>query len=199
MNLIDAYVDRYYDEEQPRRQLYKPKIERVTGTPKREATSVTRRVNPVSRRVNHVYGTFLRKKRAPQHYSQRFAPYYAKLELLATDRSLLVDGSAPPSILALAYARAILQQLETESLEPTRIVASADGGVAICIVNGEKYSDIECLNSEEILGVISNRRDTPVVWEVNPTPSGLAGAVARIRDFLIGGAPRPYDPERQAR
>jgi hypothetical protein len=194
MSLIDAYVDAYYDEEQPRRQLYRPTIERVTGTSKREATSVTRRV-----KVDYVYGAFVRKKRPPQHHTQRFAPYYAKLDLLATDRSLLVAGSEPPSISALAHARAVLQQLETESLEPTRIVASADGGVAICIGTEDKYSDIECLNSEEILGVTSNRRDTPFVWQVDPSPSGLAGAVARIRNFLIGGAPGPYDPERQAR
>jgi hypothetical protein len=131
------------------------------------------------------------KKALPPEYGKKFAPHFEKLDALATDRSLLVGCTAPPSALTLTCARAILGQLETEALEPTRVVASSEGGVAICFVSGDKYSDIECLNSEEILGVISNRRDHPVVWEIEPSASGFARAAARIRDFLATGS---HDP-----
>jgi hypothetical protein len=147
---------------------------------------------------DYLSGTGQRKleKALALNTNPKFAAHYAKLDALAADRSLLVSGSEPPSTLALARARAVLQQSETESLEPIRVVASAEGGVAICFTNGKKYSDIETLNSGEILGVTSDRRDTPVVWEVDPTPSGIAGAVARIREFLDGRIAWSNDPQR---
>jgi hypothetical protein len=138
------------------------------------------------------------EKALPARPSKNFASHFAKLDALATDPSLLVPGSDPPSALVLARAREFLRQLEIEALEPTKVVASAEGGVAICFVADDKYSDIEFLNSEEILGVISNRRDRPVVWQIDSTPSGLTGAVARIRDFLWGST-GTYDAKRQAR
>jgi hypothetical protein len=135
------------------------------------------------------------EKSLPSTSSKQFVQYFAKLHALATDKSLLVEGTDPPSSLVLALARAILRQLETEALEPDRVVASAEGGVAICFVHGSKYSDIECLNSGEILGVISNRRDHPFVWEVDPSAGGITQAAARIRHF-IGGTPSSNDAER---
>ncbi len=192
MTVIDAY-----NEERPRRrarQLYDSGLYQKAGIIRRRNIALVHQKTT----GDYLSGTFQQKlkKALPTQDTRKFAPYFAKLDALATDRTLLVGCTEVPSTFTLTRARAILHQFETEALEPTRVVASAEGGVAICFASGEKYSDIECLNSGEILGVISDRRNTPVVWEIDPSAGGLAGAVARIRDFL-NGASRTYDAERQ--
>jgi hypothetical protein len=122
------------------------------------------------------------RKVFPDHSSRLFASYFAMLDSLVGSGS--AGSSEPISQESLDRARAILHKLESEKLQPLKIVPAAEGGVAICFANHEKYSDIECLNSGEILGVISNRRDHPTVWEIEPSADGFAKAIARIRDFL---------------
>jgi len=121
---------------------------------------------------------------ATTNESVGFAAQYSKLRSLATQQSLWPKGSAGPSAWAIKEAREILEQLQTENLLPARVVASAEGGVALCFVRGDKYADIETLNSGEILGVVANRRDRPSVWEVQQNARGFASAAARIREFL---------------
>jgi hypothetical protein len=110
---------------------------------------------------------------------KRTSRFIDQLQALSTD-----SRAEPASSSALECAREVLRQLEMGSLHPIKISNAAEGGVAICFANREKYADIECLNSGEILGVISNRRDHPIVWEVEPRSGGIAGAIARIREFL---------------
>ena len=116
------------------------------------------------------------------------AAQVSKLKALALDRSLLPFGAPPPSESARLYAQLALNYLAVEELSPDRIIASAEGGVALCFELGEKYADIECLNSGEILGVLSNRRDRPDVWEIEQSTSGVASAAARIREFISASA-----------
>jgi hypothetical protein len=175
MTFFDAY---YADDSRRRvRPSYKPRID-----PDYLSDAFRRKLN----------------KALPSQPNQKFAVHFQKLDALGTDRTLLVGCTEPPSPLTLARARAVLHQLETEGLEPTRVVSSAEGGVAICFVSGDKYSDIECLNSEEILGVVSNRRDHPIVWKIDPSASGFARAAARIRDFL-SSTTRSHDAEWETR
>ncbi|WP_119418874.1 hypothetical protein [Desertibaculum subflavum] len=89
-----------------------------------------------------------------------------------------------PSDSALTWGRAILQQLERDGFVPSRVAASAEGGIAICFVDGDRYSDLECLNDGTMLGVTTNRRDRPTVWEVEQSSGGIARATARIREFV---------------
>ncbi|MGO9400576.1 MAG: hypothetical protein ACLP19_22450 [Xanthobacteraceae bacterium] len=112
-----------------------------------------------------------------------FAAHLSKLNRLATDASLWTDAG-PPSDLATAWARLVLDQLQSDKLLPTKVVASAEGGVGLCFVDGIKYADIECLNSGTILGVISDKRARPVVWEVEQNARGIARATERIREFI---------------
>jgi hypothetical protein len=114
------------------------------------------------------------RKAFPSHPNKRPALNFATLDSFV--------GSA--SMEAIEHARAILYKLESENIEPIKVTPAAEGGVAICFANREKYSDIECLNSGEILGVISNRRDHPIVWEIEPNADGVARAITRIREFL---------------
>lgn len=113
-----------------------------------------------------------------------FAAHLAKLRALASDRSLLPEGAAPPSEIARLQAKIILGYLQDQNLEPSRVIASAEGGVVLCFIHGDRYADIECLNSGEVLGVISNRRDRPNVWDVQQNARGITSAAARIRKFI---------------
>lgn len=121
--------------------------------------------------------------------SSIFAPHFARLDRISKDQSLWPSSADPPSGLAIDWARVVLQQLTGEKLAPARVVASAEGGIAICFIDGDKYADIECLNSGVILGVTSNRRDRPVAWEVEQSARSLARACERIRQFLHSPLP----------
>jgi hypothetical protein len=113
-----------------------------------------------------------------------FDHHFAKLLAIRNDSSLWPDCAEKPSDFATAWASAMLEQLLVDELLPTRVVASGEGGIAICFANGNKYADVEFFNTGEILGVVSNRRDRPVTWEVGANSAGMAGASSRIREFL---------------
>lgn len=117
-------------------------------------------------------------------YWSEFAGHYAKLNKIAVTPALWPEHTDRPNDAAIQWARFALQQFEEDSLIPTRVVASAEGGVAICFVDGNKYADIECFNTGGILGVTSNRRDRPSVWEILADAGEIARASARIRLFL---------------
>jgi len=123
----------------------------------------------------------------------KFANLFAKLSALEIDQDLWLDGVEPPNEFARIWAYAFLQQLQKDDLLPTGITPSAEAGVGIYFIDGDKYADIECLNSGAILGVISNRRDRPFAWEVEQDARGLARASARITEFLNTPAPRKDD------
>lgn len=113
-----------------------------------------------------------------------FAEHFLKLREIAENPSLWPTEAEGPSSKTIAWASRILQHLQDMELAPTRVVASAEGGAAICFVKGNKYSDLECLNTGEILGVVSNRKDRPIAWEVEQSAGGIAQAAVRIREFL---------------
>jgi hypothetical protein len=113
-----------------------------------------------------------------------FITHFAKLKQIETDRALWVEDSPGPSPQALGWAQVVLQRLRENELPPTRVVASAQGGVAICFLKGKKYADIECLNTGAILGIISDEHDRPVAWEIGPDPDRISQASVRIRAFI---------------
>ena len=107
-----------------------------------------------------------------------------KLQALSTDSSLWPEDADAPSAWVMQMAENIFHQLADEKLVPTEIVASAEGGVAFCFVAGDKYADIECLNSGNLLGVITNRSDRPIVWEIDQSTTGITQACEKISQFL---------------
>lgn len=130
-----------------------------------------------------------------------FELHYRQLRSLRTDPSLWnTDTDAePPSSQSIAWAEAVLQRLEADALLPTRVVASAEGGVAICFVRGDAYSDIEILNSGQILGVTTDRVNRPMVWEIGSDARDIAGASATIRAFFEANKTGKDVPEWQKR
>jgi hypothetical protein len=75
-------------------------------------------------------------------------------------------GTERPSQEAIASAAAIAESFISFGLVPDAIVPSAEGGVAVCFLRNQKYVDIECLNSGEVLAVRYSSCDNPRAWDV---------------------------------
>lgn len=90
-------------------------------------------------------------------------------------------GSEAPNQFAIENAKEILLSA-TSFVVPNRVAPSAQGGVGICFYRGNKYADIECLNTGEILATTSDGTGRPEVWEVKPSES--KGALQRIGQYI---------------
>jgi len=121
-----------------------------------------------------------------------FAAHFAKLQAIENNPASVPVGSDAPSGDSIAFADRVLRYLLQIDFVPSRVATSAEGGVAISFMKGDMYSDIECLNSGEILGVTSNRKDRPTVWELERDEGGIARAVARIRKFFDAQTPETH-------
>jgi hypothetical protein len=113
-----------------------------------------------------------------------FEVHLLKLNRLASESSLWPESAEPPSDFAMTWGKLVLDQFHSDQVLPSRVVASAEGGVGVCFIDGYKYADIECLNSGTILGVISDKRTRPVVWEIEQSARGIARASERISEFI---------------
>jgi hypothetical protein len=88
----------------------------------------------------------------------------------------------PPNSTAIYWAGKVIETLSRADFEPSRIVPSAEGGIAIVFVCEPKYADIEVFNTGEILAVMSDRKSEPRVWAV--APQDIEGSVERIREYV---------------
>jgi hypothetical protein len=116
--------------------------------------------------------------------ADEFAPHFAKLGKIASTPSLWPSDGTRPFDEAIESARRVLAQFQYYGLVPSRVVASAEGGVAICVVKDGKYADIECLNSGALLAVNSDKFGSPEIWEIRPETSDIALSISRIRRFI---------------
>jgi hypothetical protein len=85
---------------------------------------------------------------------------------------------------ARKVARQILDALEAESLPPSRLLPSAEGGISISFVERENRAEIEICNSGEVAVATYSISDDPVVWELSLADSELGSAIHKIRVHL---------------
>jgi len=91
-------------------------------------------------------------------------------------------NSEPPNEFARQVAKQILLSA-TNVLVPSRVAPSAQGGIGICFYGRDnKYADIECLNTGEILATLSDGTGRPEVWDVKPIDSRRA--LERIGKYI---------------
>ena len=126
--------------------------------------------------------------------SEAFGCHFSKLRAIQAEPDLWPEGADGPNDEAIALAAQVLERLENDMVVPSRVVATAEGGVAICFVKGDAYADVECFNDGVILGATTNGRDRPVVWEIEPRSGGIAWASDRIRKFLLSQTPGKNGP-----
>jgi len=89
----------------------------------------------------------------------------------------------PPNEFSISWAKSTLSHAQTLGLLPERVSPSAENGIAVVFLNGNRYADIECFNSEEILGAVHERSKQPEVWEIK-SEGDVKAALERIRAFL---------------
>ena len=96
----------------------------------------------------------------------------------------------PPSEPAAWRAKQAYRMFASQELVPDRIVASGEGGVALCFLRGDKVADVEFLNNGENLASIEDRvSGATEIWEF--TTSELKTTQTRIREFLDRDAKDP--------
>jgi hypothetical protein len=94
-------------------------------------------------------------------------------------------GAEAPSQWSVDSTRSVLRILSDLDFEPTSIDASAEGGVCISFQYANRYGDVECLNSGEILAVTSAGGDATEVCEIRDTDLGLRTTLDKIRRFVL--------------
>jgi len=94
------------------------------------------------------------------------------------------SGSAPPNRKATEYAAEVLGLLSNIDFEPTNVDPSTDEGVCVSFRQANRYGDIECFNSGQILAAVAIDGEQPLIWDVEP--SQIEGAIAKINTFILG-------------
>jgi len=89
-------------------------------------------------------------------------------------------GAEAPSIATISNAIDLLVRMEHVNFLPSDVLASSEGGVALSFKSATRYADIEFLNSGEVLAVVAEGSDQPVVWEVEKNTEGFEEAIYRI-------------------
>lgn len=92
-------------------------------------------------------------------------------------------GAEAPNESALSAAGGVLNILNELDLLPSRIVASADGGVSLVFLIPGGYVDIECFNEGDILAGFQLPRQPPEVEEVVLDKEFLSVLGERIRQL----------------
>jgi hypothetical protein len=111
-------------------------------------------------------------------------------DLLSSTPSSAGKPVPAPSEPATRRAKQAYRLFASEGLLPDRIVASGEGGVALCFLRGDKLGDVEFLNSGENLASIEDRASGATeIWEF--TASELKHTQIRIREFLDRHANNP--------
>jgi hypothetical protein len=98
------------------------------------------------------------------------------------------DGysAEPPSKLAVAGARRVLDFLQKLGSIPIRAAAMADGGMALVLMARPFYAAIEIYNDGEAVGSFSDRKQRHLAWDVTLEEAPLKGATERLRELMYG-------------
>lgn len=104
---------------------------------------------------------------APVEENTSFTKLFDKIETLSSLKDGWdKDGAEAPNFKSIDTSRHILGILNEADFMPTNVSASVEGGVNIYFVKDNKYADIECFNSGEVLTSESDRINKPIVTEL---------------------------------
>lgn len=59
-----------------------------------------------------------------------------------------------------------------------------DESFTVYFIYKKYYADIQCFNNGEILGVLSDKRNDPMVWTIRNTPQEISDACTKITNFI---------------
>lgn len=93
------------------------------------------------------------------------------------------DGAEAPNFASIDEAHEILEIISEVKLTPTNISPSVEGGINIYFIKDNKYADIECFNSGEVLTSKSDRINEPEVTELY-NEGDVKAFIEEIKEFL---------------
>lgn len=122
---------------------------------------------------------------AQWHLRVRFDSQLAKLKSLAY-LSKGWDGyvAERPTNEALGIASNALHLMYASRLEPTDVIPSAEGGVAIVFSSATTLAQVEFLNGNEIVWVGYHGKNEPEAGVFDLTDHGMGAAIEQIQGFL---------------
>jgi hypothetical protein len=91
-----------------------------------------------------------------------------------------------PSRTSTQNASRVIAFIEGSDLAALRILPSADGGVALCFIRGDRYADLECSNDGEIFGVRYVGKETPSLLSTDSSDDSIRAALKLIQDHIRG-------------
>jgi hypothetical protein len=89
-------------------------------------------------------------------------------------------NAEPPNATAFARTHQVLATARKQRIEVTRIVPSAEGGIGVCFVAGNRYAHIEASNDGELTFVMFSGNDPAQMGEIQDEQA-LVEALNRIR------------------
>jgi hypothetical protein len=93
-------------------------------------------------------------------------------------------GSNPPTFDAIGRAISVLWALKSRWIQPDRVTASAEGGVAITFRRDRKFASIESLNSGEIVVLTSDGTGNPGAREIEASDDALRRTAQDLREYF---------------
>jgi hypothetical protein len=141
------------------------------------------RVRPSGSIASHNFRYFLTSKSTSRH-----ARALSEIDSLVNSKPSWAGRDVEsPSRKAANVAKRVYRVLAANGLVADRIVASGDGGIALCFARRTCYADVEFLNSGELLACTEDRvSGATEIWEFSI--DALADTVGRIRRFLAAHA-----------
>jgi hypothetical protein len=106
------------------------------------------------------------------------------IKLACVKPGLNMYEGEPPSQDALRTASLLGRTFIGYGLIPDAVTASSEGGIAICFMRNQKYADVECLNSGEILAVRYSAADDPAAWEIRPDAVASDATAKTFSEYL---------------
>lgn len=106
------------------------------------------------------------------------------LQLKLTEPDWNGLGSDPPTFEAIGRAISVLWALKSTWVEPARLAASAEGGVAITFRQGRRFASIESLNSGELVLLTSDGTGNPRAREIEASDDALHRTAQDLREYF---------------
>jgi hypothetical protein len=94
------------------------------------------------------------------------------------------NGADKPAQTALANAASIGRAFIKKGLVPDALTPSSEGGVAICFMRNQKYADIECFNSGEVLAVRYSSTEDPYAWTIGTNAAAIDTTLQNFSKYL---------------
>jgi hypothetical protein len=90
-------------------------------------------------------------------------------------------GGEPPNDMARMVAAKVLTLLESVAMPPSRLLPSAEGGIALAFARGNGRAEIEIYNTGEIAAMAYSGDEEPTAWDLDDSDAAIKSTIEQIR------------------